>query len=436
MFNKWSNILTNWENASSKTGLYAIPIIVFCLVIVFAIISGFRRGIWGGITIMCFSLLGLGISIGVAPLISNEIIKKIDLKNATLGISTKDDVKVIIELFNGLIMFGIVVIFNIFAEILIAILKKPITKHIEVRKQAKKLIEAGQLENNSEAAGKKEKTSTALTRISGGLIAGFSIIPTAVLSANPIGAITYKSDFVKTNDKMLNALSFKKAIGVARFSPGLIGLANIGLDFINKKESNQTIAYSIEKYFQQFYNQDNYMYKGQPKPKFNKTTGEWESPTIDVQFYFALKEVNDVNNKENYVDEKIPRFYNGDMQKIIDKFTETDESLKLLELIMSKINTSVYENSKSELEKFIEMAKKLESLGIKPNFENIEIFSKSWQKLKVPKKYLNDVRRMVLKIAKLDKISLENPTEEVKKSPEYKIRYIIQKMLDTFIVEK
>ena len=101
MSNKLSNFVTNWENASSKPAFYAIPIIIFCLVIIIGIVSGIRRGIWGGVTILAFSILGLGIAIGIAPLISNQIIKKIDLKNSTLGLSSPDDAKVILKLLNG-----------------------------------------------------------------------------------------------------------------------------------------------------------------------------------------------------------------------------------------------------------------------------------------------------------------------------------------------
>ena len=333
MSNKLSNFVTNWENASSKPAFYAIPIIIFCLVIIIGIVSGIRRGIWGGVTILAFSILGLGIAIGIAPLISNQIIKKIDLKNSTLGLSSPDDAKVILKLLNGLIMLGIILIFNIIGEILIAVLHRPITKNIRIRQDNEK--------------------STFVTRFSGALIAGVGVIPTAVLSANPTGAFAHKSKFVKANDSMLKALSFDKARGVGRFTPGLIGLAKIGLDFTKEKDNTNTLAASLEKYFQQFYNQDNYLYKELPKPSYDETTGTWKSQDIDVQFYFSLAKITDENNGNNYIDKKIPRFFNGDIQKIIDKFTETEESFKLLELILSKIDTSMYSNTKSELEKFI-----------------------------------------------------------------------------------
>ena len=87
------------------------------------------------------------------------------------------------------------------------------------------------------------------------------------------------------------------------------------------------------------------------------------------------------------------------------------------------------------MEKFIENVKKLSSLGLNTNFKNIEIFSKDWQKLKVPKQFVARIKKLILKIAKLDNLSLDNLSEEDKNKPEYKIRYIIQKMLDTFIVE-
>lgn len=415
MSNKLSNFVTNWENASSKPAFYAIPIIIFCLVIIIGIVSGIRRGIWGGVTILGFSILGLGIAIGIAPLISNQIIKKIDLKNSTLGLSSPDDAKVILKLLNGLIMLGIILIFNIIGEILIAVLHRPITKNIRIRQDNEK--------------------STFVTRFSGALIAGIGVIPTAVLSANPTGAFAHKSKFVKANDSMLKALSFDKARGVGRFTPGLIGLAKIGLDFTKEKDNTNTLAASLEKYFQQFYNQDNYLYKELPKPSYDETTGTWKSQDIDVQFYFSLVKITDENNGNNYIDKKIPRFFNGDIQKIIDKFTETEESFKLLELILSKIDTSMYSNTKSELEKFIENVKKLSSLGLNTNFKNIEIFGKDWQKLKVPKQFVARIKKLILKIAKLDNLSLDNLSEEDKNKPEYKIRYIIQKMLDTFIVE-
>ena len=202
-----------------------------------------------------------------------------------------------------------------------------------------------------------------------------------------------------------------------------------------EKDNTNTLAASLEKYFQQFYNQDNYLYKELPKPSYDETTGTWKSQDIDVQFYFSLAKITDENNGNNYIDKKIPRFFNGDIQKIIDKFTETEESFKLLELILSKIDTSMYSNTKSELEKFIENVKKLSSLGLNTNFKNIEIFSKDWQKLKVPKQFVARIKKLILKIAKLDNLSLDNLSEEDKNKPEYKIRYIIQKMLDTFIVE-
>ena len=195
MSNKLSNFVTNWENASSKPAFYAIPIIIFCLVIIIGIVSGIRRGIWGGVTI-----LGFSIAIGIAPLISNQIIKKIDLKNSTLGLSSPDDAKVILKLLNGLIMLGIILIFNIIGEILIAVLHRPITKNIRIRQDNEK--------------------STFVTRFSGALIAGVGVIPTAVLSANPTGAFAHKSKFIKVNDSMLKSLSFDKARGVGRFTPG------------------------------------------------------------------------------------------------------------------------------------------------------------------------------------------------------------------------
>jgi hypothetical protein len=170
-----------------------------------------------------------------------------------LGLSSPDDAKVILKLLNGLIMLGIILIFNIIGEILIAVLHRPITKNIRIRQDNEK--------------------STFVTRFSGALIAGVGVIPTAVLSANPTGAFAHKSKFVKANDSMLKALSFDKARGVGRFTPGLIGLAKIGLDFTKEKDNTNTLAASLEKYFQQFYNQDNYLYKELPKPSYDETTG-------------------------------------------------------------------------------------------------------------------------------------------------------------------
>gem|GEM_PF-2212300 len=170
-----------------------------------------------------------------------------------MGLSSPDDAKVILKLLNGLIMLGIILIFNIIGEILIAVLHRPITKNIRIRQDNEK--------------------STFVTRFSGALIAGVGVIPTAVLSANPTGAFAHKSKFVKANDSMLKALSFDKARGVGRFTPGLIGLAKIGLDFTKEKDNTNTLAASLEKYFQQFYNQDNYLYKELPKPSYDETTG-------------------------------------------------------------------------------------------------------------------------------------------------------------------
>ena len=150
-------------------------------------------------------------------------------------------------------MLGIIVVFNIIGEILIAVLHRPIMKNIRIRQDNEK--------------------STFVTRFSGALIAGVGVIPTAVLSANPTGAFAHKSKFVKANDSMLKALSFDKARGVGRFTPGLIGLAKIGLDFTKEKDNTNTLAASLEKYFQQFYNQDNYLYKELPKPSYDETTG-------------------------------------------------------------------------------------------------------------------------------------------------------------------
>ena len=81
---------------------------------------------------------------------------------------------------------------------------------------------------------------------------------------------------------------------------------------------------------------------------------------------------------------KIKYFTDSDpstVQKIINNFTRTEESFKIFEMILKRIDTVIYKDGKPEIEKYIENIDNAfkpdvggHQLNFKANFSNIKVF--------------------------------------------------------------
>ncbi|MBT1394403.1 CvpA family protein [Mycoplasma bovis] len=274
-------IIESLENIAFNSWSILIPIILVIFIVILAIVSGLRRGIYGGLIILLFGLSGWIIGIFAAkPLVDVIVIKT----KITLPGNKQIDAEILRKMFYGIAMFVIQILFLIVGEIISLLLRKWIKKPLKNMRE--------------------NKVSSVGSRSLGAVLSTAGIVPCAILTANVTGFLTTNNKVIDANDKMLNYISFKKAEGVSKYTPGLIASAKIGNDLLNASSGSkldETVIGAFEWYLQQFANPDNYVLLSVSKDGQAK-------PIISTN---ALKNINRKEEQEKVLQGLIP-FILGD----------------------------------------------------------------------------------------------------------------------------
>lgn len=418
-------LVDKWKAVSESSWIMWVQIAIFCLTLILAFVTGFTKGPVVLIFVGVFLIVGWLIALGISKPIAAAIAKKVDLNKYMGKYGGEDFTNVFIKTLSSFLLFLITSIFAFVSLIFMRVFRKLIKKPLEKRK-----------ENNKSTIG---------LRLAGGLIAPIFALPLASFSANVVGiAAKPESGVSKALNGMQKFLTFKQMSGLSQYSPGLISVATLAADYLKNGSNDDSIFGSINAYFQQFFNQDNYSFKGIPNNIAINAKGE---PTgdIDVEFYFSLKKVDSAGNVEY---NKIKYFTDSDpstVQKIINNFTRTEESFKIFEMILKRIDTVIYKDGKPEIEKYIENidnAFKPETgghqLNFKANFSNIKVFLEPWQKIVIANdEYRQKVKWLILNIAGIANVQLPQTQEQLNESDaKGKVRYIFESMFDQFITKQ
>ncbi|EIN14989.1 Hypothetical protein, predicted transmembrane protein [Mycoplasmopsis agalactiae 14628] len=277
-------IIESFEKIAFNSWSILIPIVLVIFIVVLAILSGLKRGIYGGLIILLFGLAGWIVGLFAAKPIVDFIVQRTKI---TLPGNKQIDAEILRKMFYGIAMFGIQALFLIVAEIISLILRKVIRKPLKNMRE--------------------NKVSTVGSRSIGAILSTAGIVPCAILAANVTGFMTTNNKVIEANDKMLSAISFKKAEGVSRYTPGLIASAKIGNDLLtsnNESSNNESVINAFEWYLQQFVRPENYILvssddKGHAKPILSAN---------------VLKNIHDKNEQQKVINGLIP-FILGDNAK-------------------------------------------------------------------------------------------------------------------------
>ena len=379
------NSLDKWNKLvyHSKT-IFILTIVIITLTIFFGFLSGIRWGVYGGIAIFVGVLIAWGISFGVTSLVIDAILQKLDFDKVSQGYIKKEDVDVVRKMVFGIIMTIIAICIVIINEIIILIIRKPITKRMRYNKSINK--------------------SNALWRLGGGTIAAISVFPIAILAANATGFVSVNNNTINTNDKILSALTFNKAAGVSKYTPGLLSLGKIAADYAKNGNNQDSIVGSIDAYFQEFFKQKNYAFQGKLKDPNFHIDSDPIGTNVDVEFWFGLKQEKD--NKIEY--ETFPKFEDGTVQDVLNGFFASDESFAMFGI----------------------------NLKFDVDFSNIKIHVNEKLKFHVPnEKYRNIIKQKVFEIASkvISNIKIPKSVGEMT-NISTQIGYILQALVNNFIV--
>lgn len=412
------NSLDKWNKLvyHSKT-IFILTIVIITLTIFFGFLSGIRWGVYGGIAIFVGVLIAWGISFGVTSLVIDAILQKLDFDKVSQGYIKKEDVDVVRKMVFGIIMTIIAICIVIINEIIILIIRKPITKRMRYNKSINK--------------------SNALWRLGGGTIAAISVFPIAILAANATGFVSVNNNTINTNDKILSALTFNKAAGVSKYTPGLLSLGKIAADYAKNGNNQDSIVGSIDAYFQEFFKQKNYAFQGKLKDPNFHIDSDPIGTNVDVEFWFGLKQEKD--NKIEY--ETFPKFEDGTVQDVLNGFFASDESFAMFEKILNKIKPMPINGQNiTELDKLEEALQFMKDSGINLKFDvdfsNIKIHVNEKLKFHVPnEKYRNIIKQKVFEIASkvISNIKIPKSVGEMT-NISTQIGYILQALVNNFIV--
>ncbi|MBZ4218152.1 CvpA family protein [Mycoplasma tauri] len=236
-------MIENWESFAFNPWSALIPVLLVIFVFIFAIISGLRRGIIGGIIVMSFGLVGWIIALLICISISNTIVNIINEKFLN---NEGYNIEVIKPLICGILMFLIQISFLIIGEIITLCFKKRIKNKFKNRK-----------DNN---------VSSLSYRSLGAVLSSIGVIPCSILTANISGIVSTNNPIIDANDTMLKAISFNQAKGISKYTPGIIGGAYIADESTTKKSKNDdsektTISSAASYYINQMLNPSNYVLK-------------------------------------------------------------------------------------------------------------------------------------------------------------------------------
>ncbi|MCE6061468.1 CvpA family protein [Mycoplasmopsis agalactiae] len=277
-------IIESFEKIAFNSWSILIPIILVIFIVVLAIFSGLKRGIYGGLIILLFGLTGWIVGLFAAKPVVDIIVQNTKI---TLPDNKQVDAEILRKMFYGIVMFGIQALFLIVAEIISLILRKVIRKPLKNMRE--------------------NKVSTVGSRSLGAILSTAGIVPCAILAANVTRFMTANNKVIEANNKMLSAISFKKAEGVSRYTPGLIASAKIGNDLLtsnNESNNNESVINAFEWYLQQFVRLENYILvssdaQGNAKPILSAN---------------VLKNIHDKNEQQKVINGLIP-FILGDNAK-------------------------------------------------------------------------------------------------------------------------
>ena len=385
-------LVDKWKAVSESSWIMWVQIAIFCLTLILAFVTGFTKGPVVLIFVGVFLIGGWLIALGISKPIAAAIAKKVDLNKYMGKYGGEDFTNVFIKTLSSFLLFLITSIFAFVSLIFMRVFRKLIKKPLEKRK-----------ENNKSTIG---------LRLAGGLVAPIAALPLASFSANVVGiAAKPESGVSKVLNGMQKFLTFKQMSGLSQYSPGLISVATLAADYLKNGSNDDSIFGSINTYFQQFFNQDNYSFKGIPNNIAINAKGE---PTgdIDVEFYFSLKKVDSAGN---------------------------------VEMILKRIDTVIYKDGKPEIEKYIENIERAfkpevggHQLNFKANFSNIKLFLEPWQKIVISNdEYRQKVKWLILNIAGIANVQLPQTQEQLNESDaKGKVRYIFESMFDQFITKQ
>ncbi|WP_027334754.1 hypothetical protein [Mycoplasmopsis felifaucium] len=311
-------MVNTWKEVAFSGWSIAIPISLALIVIISAIISGARRGIYGGVITAIFGISGWLIGVLASPPLIKAIM---DNANFNYKEAITRDSKELMPFIYGLAVLAFQIPFCIIGGILILILRKKIKKPME------------QL--------KKDGKTTVAWRSLGAIIATAGVIPCSVFVANAAGIISYNKSTNNTNNQIISALSFNKARAVSSYTPGLIATAEIVNNYVFDTKNTMELANTLKLYFEQFINPNNYII-------INKNTGNaiYDSNgninveeaagitgTKDLIFHFSLSNSTSLNTEEQLsAKEKLVKAAQL-INDILKMYTVTNESFSILNTI-------------------------------------------------------------------------------------------------------
>lgn len=469
--------ISNWEKLAFSSWTTLIPILLVIIIIFFAIISGARRGLYGGIIIASFGLLGWIVAVLASPGLSSVLLISLKKNHAS---AVSEDFERLQPVVFGIAAVIIQLIFCIVGEVVLIIFRKQLNGSIKTR------------ENNH--------INTAGFKALGGGIATIGLIPCSIMVANIAGLITTNNKVIEANDRAFKFLTFERGEGVSRYTPGLI--ANAKRTSETKKE--KVIDIALKNWFEQFFSAGNYIFNSddgwyllddfeinknleftlkkpvneliqkrnnaQPKLYEDYVSKDeelkfvyyydlnYESPKTKViplltdikKHDFLYNKLNTYLKLEKEEDpEKVWKTINEKIQKYIDLYTINKQSFALFELFTSNLETDKLNKSISLL--FYAINQNQDNIKISEKNKFIEVDekneSKNTIKIKFPKEkkyYYNSLLESIFTIFKkniditiksnyiLDLKYLEDKPQELT-SIDTKISYIISRIFDRYV---
>lgn len=368
-----NSAISNWESFAFNKWSLSIPIILVLITLISALVSGMRRGLYGGLITLSFGLSGWIVEIFCSPIIASSIANSIILKHKDLNINFDESIK---PFFTGLVMLVFQIIFLSVGGIVILIFRNRISKAIIQRK------------NNH--------ISTIGFRSLGGVAAVVGTIPCSIMVANVGGLVSINNDVIKANNAMLNIISFKRAKGAELYTPGLMGLSKLTSDYdkykVQKADNKNNLIVNLKDYFGAFLNKSNYIIVDENnKIIYDKgLLNEFEAnlKLQDKKFYF--EPFYDSTNNKNWATNQ-QRLTNN-LNSLIKLFTSSNESFSTLQYPFNELVKKYESQIKSILNIFT-----IPSLEHIKLIKSIEINVSDSYRLEIKKQYFNKTQEWIKK---------------------------------------
>ncbi|WP_406616998.1 hypothetical protein [Mycoplasmopsis adleri] len=410
-------MIEQWQKFAFNPWSMIIPIVLVIIVISSAIISGIRRGIYGGIITASFGVGGWLIGFALSPVLASSIIKNVKFEHKEEVIRSVEELKPFLM---GLMMLAIQIPFLIIGGILILILHNVLHKPIKRRKE--------------------NHISTVGYRSIGAVIGTVGVIPCSILVANVSGVVTTQNRVINANDKMLEWISFNKAKGASLYTPGLIASAKLGVNVLKGDDNKTNYNDDISDYFREFVNPKNYIVVNRETNQYvtyNKNIDlnifKGTSPKYDIMFYFSLDGLSkeDVENK-TYQAKNLNKLVEN-VRNIIVLFRTTKESFDIFNIIL-KLYSLYYSTEIKNLVNYINDVPD----SIIQNANLIDVNIKPEQQLKLKSDaYLQSAIQIIVEAIDYELKQMDNISEDKKKIIIDKTNVVLNKIISACItVEK